>query len=116
MNNIKNILLLISSKRTPRIYLVILKRYLQKVAPDATINYFISAHDDSNVTVQKSIYTESEKFKKDVDILIGLDGYLPKDLLKHVKGKKYLLNLPDVGGNVDIEPYVAGYDLSLIHI
>lgn len=114
MSSKKNILLLISSKNTPRIYLILLKQYLQRTIPDATINYFISAHDDSNETVRKSVYAESEKLKKDVDILIGLDGYLPKDLLKHVKGKKYLLNLPDAGEPTRMEAYFAGYDYLVV--
>lgn len=114
MNSKKNILLLISSKSTPRIYLILLKQYLQRTIPDATINYFISAHDDSNETVRKSVYAESEKLKKDVDVLIGLDGYLPKNLLKHVKGKKYLLNLPDVGEPTHMETYFAGYDYLVV--
>lgn len=105
-----NILLFISSKTTPRIYLVLLKRFLQRKMPEAIINYFISSHDANNLTEKKSVYTESEKLKKDVDILIGLDGNLPKNLLKSVRGEKYLIYLPEVGKVSDIDTYMEGYD------
>lgn len=104
------ILLFISSKTTPRIYLVLLKRFLQRKMPEAIINYFISSHDANNLTEKKSVYTESEKLKKDVDIFIGLDGNLPKNLLKSVKGEKYLIYLPEVGKISDIDAYMEGYD------
>lgn len=111
MNNKKlKILLFISSNSTPRIYLVLLKRFIQRRMPEVVINYFISSHDDRNLTARKSVYAESEKLKKDVDVLIGLDGYLPKDLFQHVKGKKYLIHLPEVGQPLNIGAYIEGYD------
>ena len=104
------ILLFISSKTTPRIYLALLKKYLQEKMPDAIINYFISSHDENNYTLRKSVYAETEKLKKDVDIFIGLDGYLPKSLLKNVKGEKYLIYLPEVGYPSNVAAYIKGYD------
>ena len=109
-----NLLILISSEETSRIYLVLLKRFLQKKMPEAIINYFISQHDVNNSTVKKSVYAESEKLNKDVDILLGLDGYLPKDLLKCVKGEKYLLNLPEIGMTSNVKSYTAGYDYLVV--
>lgn len=109
-----NLLILISSEETSRIYLVLLKRYLQKKLPEATINYFISQHDVTNSTVKKSVYAESEKLNKDVDVLLGLDGYLPEDLLKCVKGEKYLLNLPETGMTSNVESYTVGYDYLVV--
>ena len=109
-----NLLILISSEETSRIYLVLLKRYLQKKMPEATINYFISQHDVKNSTVKKSVYAESEKLNRDVDILLGLDGYLPEDLLKCVKGEKYLLNLPETGMISNVQSYILGYDYLVV--
>ncbi len=109
-----NLLILISSEETSRIYLVLLKRYLQKKLPEATINYFISQHDVTNSTVKKSVYAESEKLNKGVDVLLGLDGYLPEDLLKCVKGEKYLLNLPETGMTSNVESYTVGYDYLVV--
>lgn len=104
------ILLFISSQSTPRIYLALLKKYLQEKMPNVIINYFISSHDEKNYTLKKSVYTELEKLKKDVDIFIGLDGYLPNGLLKYVKGKNYLVYLPEVGHPSNISDYVKGYE------
>lgn len=104
------ILILISSVTTSRMYLILLKKYLQKKFPESVINYFISQHDVENTHVRQSVYAESEKLKKDVDILIGLDGYLPKDLLKYVKGEKYLIHLPEIGYPTNMTSYVNGYD------
>lgn len=108
------ILLFISSNSTPRIYLVLLKRFIQRRIPEAVVNYFISSHDDSNSTARKSVYAEREKLKKDVDVLIGLDGYLPKDLLEYAKGEKYLLHLPEVGQPLNIGKYIVGYDYLVV--
>lgn len=106
----KHMLIFTSSHKTPRIYLNLLKDYLQKQMPDAVIDYFISQHDNENINLQHSSVIESRQIEKSTDILIGLDGELPRDMLKEIKAKKVLIYLPEIGKPHNKKRYFSGYD------
>lgn len=110
MNNKMNITLLISSQKTSRIYMNVLKEYLQKEIPDAHLTYFISQHDSNNSPRRKSSIIESRYLGQEECILLGLDGFLPPDMLNNISGKKILIYLPEIGVPKDKKKYLIGYN------
>lgn len=108
-----NIILLISSQRTSRIYLNILKNYLQKEFPDAHLSYFISQHDSENTTKRTSSIIESKYMTNKENILLSLDGFIPNEMLSNITAKKALLYLSEEGMPKDKHNYLKGYDYFL---
>ena len=96
-NSKKSITLLISSEKTTRVYLNVLKMYLQKEMPDIHIDYFISQHDKENLVVRKTSVVESEYLKFKSGILISLDGDIPSQMLQNFDGPKILVYLSENG-------------------
>ena len=109
-----NIIILISSQRTSRIYLNILKDYLQKEFPDAHLSFFISQHDSENSTKRSSSIVESKYIINEDDILLGMDGYVPAEILNNINAKKALLYISEEGMPKDKHNYLNGYDYLLV--
>lgn len=109
-NSKKSITLLISSEKTTRAYLNVLKMYLQKEMPDIHIDYFISQHDKENLVVRKTSVVESEYLKFKSGILISLDGDVPPQMLQNFDGPKILVYLSENGYPSNRKKYLQGYD------
>lgn len=104
------IILLISSQKTSRIYLNVLKDYLQEEMPEADLIYFISQHDSESAPNRQSSIIESQCLDDENCIFLSLDGNVPSSILNNIAGKKVLVYLPEVGCPRDKKTYLQGYD------
>ena len=104
------IILLISSQKTSRIYLNVLKEYLQEEMPEVELSYFISQHDSESAPNRQSSVIESQCLDDENSILLSLDGNVPPSILDNIAGKKVLIYLPEVGCPRDKRTYLQGYD------
>lgn len=104
------ILVSISSQRTSRLYLILLKDYLQRMLPDAEIDYFISQHDDENINIKKSAIIESNAIKKDLDLLISLDGNLEQKMFSDLTCPRVLYYTLENGNPRNKRRFVSGFD------
>ena len=110
MKSSKKILILISQKNTPRVYIQLLKEHLQKSFSDCQLNFFISQHDDKRNELKKASYDELERFASEYDYLISLEGYLDGSILSRLDCQKILIFLEDVGKVNEQEKYLCGFD------
>lgn len=110
MSSNKKIFILISKKNTPRIYVQLLKEYLQNFFSDYELGFFISRYDDENHEIRAASYMELETFAKNYDFLISLEGYLDSSVLNKLTCKKILVFIEDKGLINEKEKYVDGFD------
>lgn len=113
-NGKMHIVIFISAQNTPRVYLNLLKEYLQEHMAKDEISYMISQYDDTSFIKRMDARLEIDNIQETADLLISFEGYVGKKLFSQIKAKKMLIYVPEMGKPVRKTAYLAGYDYLLL--